>query len=257
MSKDELEESIDWHAEEHIPYDLADVSLDYQVTVNSPDATQVLIAACKRERIDNIRQAVQLAGKEPFVIDVDTFALQNCYELNYQPSDSQVVTLLNIGASTMNVNIVKGTRSLFSRDITVGGSQFTDILQRNLGLSFQQAEAMKRGVSNAVEGVDEKAIEPLMNDVTEVVAMEIQKTFDFYRATSEDNETVVQKILISGGGSKLRGLAQDLSRRLDLPVEILDPFRNIKVDSNRFDPDYLSEIMPEMAVAVGLAMRGV
>jgi type IV pilus assembly protein PilM len=257
MSKDELEESIDWHAEEHIPYDLADVSLDYQVTVNSPDATQVLIAACKRERIDNVRQAVQLAGKEPFVIDVDTFALQNCYELNYQPSDSQVVTLLNIGASTMNVNIVKGTRSLFSRDITVGGGQFTDILQRNLGLSFQQAEAMKRGVSNAVEGVDEKAIEPLMNDVTEVVAMEIQKTFDFYRATSDDNETVVQKILISGGGSKLKGLAQDLSRRLDLPVEILDPFRNIKVDSNKFDPDYLSEIMPEMAVAVGLAMRGV
>jgi type IV pilus assembly protein PilM len=87
--------------------------------------------------------------------------------------------------------------------------------------------------------------------------MEIQKTFDFYRATSDDNETVVQKILISGGGSKLKGLAQDLSRRLDLPVEILDPFRNIKVDSNKFDPDYLSEIMPEMAVAVGLAMRGV
>jgi type IV pilus assembly protein PilM len=257
MSAEELEESIDWHAEEHIPYDLADVSLDYQVTANNGDSTNILIAACKRERIDNIRQAVQLAGKEPYVIDVDTFALQNCYELNYQPDDSQVVALLNIGASTMNVNIVKGTRSLFSRDITVGGSQFTDIIQRSLGVSFQQAEAMKRGVSNAVEGVEETAIEPLIKDVTEVVAMEIQKTFDFYRATSEDNRTVVQKILISGGGSKLAGLAQDLSARLELPVEILDPFRNIKVDSKKFDPDYLSEIMPEMAVAVGLAMRGV
>ena len=257
MSAEELEESIDWHAEEHIPYDLADVSLDYQVTANNGDSTNILIAACKRERIDNIRQAVQLAGKEPYVIDVDTFALQNCYELNYQPDDSQVVTLLNIGASTMNVNIVKGTRSLFSRDITVGGSQFTDIIQRSLGVSFQQAEAMKRGVSNAVEGVEETAIEPLIKEVTEVVAMEIQKTFDFYRATSEDNHTVVQKILISGGGSKLAGLAQDLSARLELPVEILDPFRNIKVDSKKFDPDYLSEIMPEMAVAVGLAMRGV
>ncbi|HSI88611.1 MAG TPA: type IV pilus assembly protein PilM [Pyrinomonadaceae bacterium] len=257
MSAEELEESIDWHAEEHIPYDLADVSLDYQVTANNGDSTNILIAACKRERIDNIRQAVQLAGKEPYVIDVDTFALQNCYELNYQPDDSQVVTLLNIGASTMNVNIVKGTRSLFSRDITVGGSQFTDIIQRSLGVSFLQAEAMKRGVSNAVEGVEETAIEPLIKEVTEMVAMEIQKTFDFYRATSEDNHTVVQKILISGGGSKLAGLAQDLSARLELPVEILDPFRNIKVDSKKFDPDYLSEIMPEMAVAVGLAMRGV
>ncbi|MCD9185461.1 MAG: type IV pilus assembly protein PilM [Pyrinomonadaceae bacterium] len=257
MSQEELEESIDWHAEEHIPYDLSDVNLDYQVTAETPEATQVLIAACKRERIDNIKQAIQLAGKSPIVIDVDTFALQNCYEINYQPDASQVVTLLNIGASTMNVNIVQGTRSLFTRDITVGGSQFTDVLQRSLGLSFQQAEAVKRGVSEAVEGLEEKSIEPLMSNVTEIVAMEIQKTFDFYRATSEDNETVVQKILISGGGSKLAGLAEDLSARLELPVEVLDPFRNIKVDTRKFDPDYLSEIMPEMAVAVGLAARGV
>ncbi|KXK06636.1 MAG: type IV pilus assembly protein PilM [Acidobacteria bacterium OLB17] len=257
MSAEELEESIDWHAEEHIPYDLADVSLDYQVTGESADSTNVLIAACKRERIDNIKQAIQLAGKQPVVIDVDTFALQNCYEANYDPAESDVVTLLNIGASTMNVNIVKGTRSLFSRDITVGGSQFTDVLQRSLGLNFQQAEAVKRGVANAVPDVEEKSIEPLMNNVTEVVAMEIQKTFDFYRATTDDNETQVQKILISGGGSKLAGLAQDLSQRLELPVEVLNPFRKIYIDSNKFDPDYIKEIVPEMAVAVGLAMRGV
>jgi type IV pilus assembly protein PilM len=257
MSREELEESIDWHAEEHIPYDLSDVSLDYQITEETADATSVLIAAVKRERIDNLKQAIQLSGKTPVIIDVDTFALQNCYEVNYQPDDSQVVTLLNIGASTMNVNIVKGTRSLFTRDITVGGSQFTDVLQRNLGLSFAQAEAVKRGVAEAAEGIEEKAIEPLMNNVTEMVAMEIQKTFDFYRATSEDNEVAVQKILISGGGSKLAGLAEELSTRLELPVEVLDPFRSIKVDTRKFDPDYLSEIMPEMAVAVGLAVRGV
>ncbi|MCY7346367.1 MAG: pilus assembly protein PilM [Pyrinomonadaceae bacterium] len=257
MTQEELEESIDWHAEEHIPYDLADVNLDYQVTAENAESKSVLIAACKRERIDNIKQAIQLAGKTPVVIDVDTFALQNCYEVNYQPDASQVVTLLNIGASTMNVNIVQGTRSLFTRDITVGGSQFTDVLQRNLGLSFQQAEAVKRGVMEGAEGVEEKAIEPLINDVTEIVAMEIQKTFDFYRATTEDTEIVMQKILISGGGSKLAGLAEELSRRLELPVEVLDPFRNIKVDTRKFDPDYLSEIMPEMAVAVGLAVRGV
>lgn len=257
MSNEELEESIDWHAEEHIPYDLTDVSLDFQVTGTSPDSTHVLIAACKRERIDNIRQAIQLSGKEPAIIDVDTFALQNCYEHNYQPDESQVVTLLNIGASTMNVNIVKGNRSLFTRDITVGGSQFTDVLQRSLGITFSQAEALKRGVNNAAEGVDETAIAPLLNNVTEIVAMEIRKTFDFYRATTDDNSTVIQKILISGGGSKLKGLAEELSARLELPVEVLDPFRNIKVDTRKFDPDYMSEIMPEMAVAVGLAMRGV
>ncbi|MEZ5307324.1 MAG: type IV pilus assembly protein PilM [Pyrinomonadaceae bacterium] len=257
MSREELEESIDWHAEEHIPYDLSDVSLDYHITNESSDATNVMIAACKRERLDNIKQAIQLSGKQPLVIDVDTFALQNCYEVNYQPDESQVVTLLNIGASTMNVNIVKGTQSLFTRDITVGGSQFTDILQKSLGYSFQQAEAIKRGVAEAMEGVEEKSIEPLMNNVTEMVAMEIQKTFDFYRATAEDDELVVDKILISGGGSKLVGLSEDLAARLEVPVEVLDPFRQIKVDTRKFDPDYLSEIMPEMAVAVGLAIRGV
>ena len=257
MSREELEESIDWHAEEHIPFDLSEVSLDYQITAESPEAMHVLIAACKRDRIDNIRQAIQLSGRQPVIIDVDTFALQNCYEHNYQPNDSQVVALLNIGASTMNVNIVKGSRSLFTRDITVGGSQFTDVLQRNLGLSYQQAEAVKRGVTNAAEGVEEKAIEPLMHNVTELVANEIQKTLDFYKQTAEDSMAVVQKVLISGGGSKLSGLAGDLSRRLELPVEVLNPFRNINVDPNKFDPAYLNEIMPEMAVAVGLAMRGV
>ncbi len=257
MSKEELEESIDWHAEEHIPYDLADVSLDYQVTQETADATHVLIAACKTERIDNMKQAIQLAGKHPVVIDVDTFALQNCYEVNYQPDDAQVVALLNIGASTMNVNIVQGIRSLFTRDITVGGSQFTDVLQRNLGLSYSQAEAVKRGVYDVAEGVEETAIEPLMNNVTEMVAMEIQKTFDFYRATMDENAVAVQKILMSGGGSKLAGLSEELANKLELPVEVLDPFRSIKVDARKFDPDYLSEIMPEMAVAVGLAVRGV
>jgi type IV pilus assembly protein PilM len=255
MSREELDESIDWHAEEHIPYDLADVSLDYQVTAETSDATHVLIAACKRERIDNIRQAIQLSGRQPVVIDVDTFALQNCYEANYNPSESDVVTLLNIGASTMNVNIVKGSRSLFSRDITVGGSQFTDVLQRSLGLSYQQAEAVKRGAG--APNADEKAIEPLMSNVTEIVANEIQKTFDFYRTTSEDRQTVVKKILISGGGSKLQGLAQELSARLELPVEVMNPFRNIKVDNRKFDAGYINDIMPEMAVAVGLAIRGV
>jgi type IV pilus assembly protein PilM len=256
MSREELEESIDWHAEEHIPYDLADVSLDYQVTAESSEATHVLIAACKRERIDSVRQAIQLSGRQPVVIDVDTFALQNCYEVNYNPTESSVVTLLNIGASTMNVNIVKGTRSLFTRDINIGGSQFTDVLQRSLGLSQQQAEAVKRG-AGSVPNADEKSIEPLMSNVTEMVANEIQKTFDFYRATSEDNQTVVQKILISGGGSKLQGFAQELSARLSIPVEVLNPFRNIRVDNRKFDQGYINEIMPEMAVAVGLAIRGV
>ena len=256
MSREELEESIDWHAEEHIPYDLSEVSLDYHIALEDEDSVQVMIAACKQERLDNIKQAVQLSGKNPVVIDVDTFALQNCYEINYKPEESEIVTLLNIGASTMNVNIVQGGNSLFTRDITTGGSQFTDILQRSLGYSFEEAEAVKRGAGEGDNEEEETAIEPLMENVTDTVAMEIQKTFDFYRATTEDDDIGVERILLSGGGSKLAGLKEDLAEKLDVSVDVLDPFREIGVDKRKFDPDYLNEIMPEMAVAVGLAARG-
>src|ERR687893_357113 len=145
MTREELEESIDWHAEEHIPFEISDVSLDYQVVGSGADSLHVLMAACKRDFIANIRQAIQLAGKQPAVIDVDAFALQNCYEVNYQPADSLVVALLNVGASTMNINILRGVRSVFTRDVSVGGNQYTSLLQKELGLTYEQAEAVKRG----------------------------------------------------------------------------------------------------------------
>src|SRR5215216_2608751 len=205
MSADELEESIEWHAEEHIPFDISDVSLDYQVTGSSPDALHVLMAACKRDKIANVKQAIQLAGKQPAVIDVDAFALQNCYEINYQPMPGQVVALLNIGASTMNINIMNGSRSIFARDASVGGGQYTSLLQKELGLTFEQAEAVKRGYP-LPEGIEARPIQPIIETVSDILALEIRKTMDFYRATAEESDEAIQKILIAGGSSKLPGL---------------------------------------------------
>jgi type IV pilus assembly protein PilM len=256
MTEQELEESIDWHAEEHIPFDIADVSLDYQVVGSTPDSLHVLMAACKRDFIANIKQAIQLAGKQPAVIDVDAFALQNCYEVNYEPQASQTVALLNIGASTMNINIVQGTRSVFTRDVSVGGNQYTSLLQKELGLTFDQAEAVKRGGALPSEA-DGRDLPQVLESISDILALEIQKTFDFYRATSDEGEGGVQKIFVSGGGSKLPGLADFLTSRFELPVEHFDPFRRIKIDARRYDAEYLKEIIPEMAVAVGLALRGV
>jgi type IV pilus assembly protein PilM len=256
MSEDELQESFSWHAEEHIPFDINDVSMDYQITGQTPDALHVLMAACKRDKIANLRQAIQLASMQPAVIDVDAFALQNCYEVNYNPQPGQVVALLNIGASTMNINVLNGTLSVFTRDVSVGGNQYTGLLQKELGLTFEQAEAVKRGMP-APEGTEDRATEPILETVSDILALEIQKTFDFYRATAEDGDAAVQKILLSGGGSKLTGLADFLARRFEIAVEYFDPFKQIKVDSRRFDPDYMREVVPEMAVAVGLALRGV
>ncbi len=256
MTDDELQESFAWHAEEHIPFDISDVNLDYHVTSSSADAIHVLMAACKRDKIANVKQAIQLAGKQPAVIDVDAFALQNCYELNYDPQAGQVVALLNIGASTTNINILNGARSVFTRDATFGGNQYTSLLQKELGLTFDQAERVKRGMPMP-EGSEHREIEPILDTVSDILALEIQKTMDFYRATVEDGESAVQKILVSGGGSKLKGLVEFLARRFEIPAEVFDPFRKIRVDSRGFDPEYMREIVPEMAIAVGLALRGV
>jgi type IV pilus assembly protein PilM len=256
MNEDELRESFSWHAEEHIPFDISDVNLDYHVTSSSSDALNVLMAACKSDKIANVKQAIQLAGKHPVVIDVDTFALQNCYELNYQPKTGEVVALLNIGASTMNINILNGTRSVFARDASVGGSQYTSLLQKELGLTFEQAEAVKRGYP-LPQGIEPRPIQPIIETVSDILALEIRKTMDFYRATAEEGEEAIQKILVAGGSSKLPGLPDYLSKRFEIPFEPFDPFRQIEVDGRKFDPDYMKEIVPDMAIAVGLALRGV
>ena len=256
MTEDELQESFAWHAEEHIPFDISDVNLDYHVTGSTPDEIHVLMAACKRDKVANLKQTIQLAGKQPAVIDVDAFALQNCYELNYDPQPGHIVALLNIGAATTNINILNGARSVFTRDATFGGNQYTSLLQKELGLTFDQAERVKRGMP-VPDDVEHREIEPILDTVSDILALEIQKTMDFYRATVEDGESAVQQILVSGGGSKLKGLVEFLSKRFEIPVEMFDPFRKIRVDSRGFDPEYMREIVPEMAIAVGLALRGV
>jgi len=190
------------------------------------------------------------------VVDVDAFALQNCYEVNYEPKQGEVVALLNIGASTTNINILNGNRSVFTRDATFGGNQYTSLLQKELGLTFEQAEEIKRGAPLPA-GIEDREIAPILETVSDILALEVQKTMDFYRATVEDGGLGVQKILVSGGGSKLNGLLGFLSRQFEIPVEIFDPFKKIKIDSRGFDPEYMREIVPEMAIAVGLALRGV
>ena len=257
MSEAELEESIEWHAEEHIPFDVADVALDYQITGSSVDALQVLMAACKRDRVANLRQAIQLAGRQPAIIDVDAFALQNCYEVNYEPTSEDVVALLNIGASTMNINIMQGAYSVFTRDVSTGGNGYTVVLQRAFGLTYEQAETAKRS-GGLPEGSPAQDFAEIFEPVSEMLAQEISKTFDFYRATADENANAsVGKILVSGGGSKVAGLTEFLAERFEMPVEGFDPFRRVKVDPRRFDPDMVRDFVPEMAIAVGLALRGV
>jgi type IV pilus assembly protein PilM len=255
MSEEELAESIHWEAEQYIPFDIQDVQLDYEVVEGggSGGNMDVLLVAVKKDKISEYTSAITQAGRNPTIVDVDVFALQNCYEVNYVPDPGRVVALLNIGASIMNVNVVRDGSSVFNRDIAVGGNQYTDAIQKDLNLSFEQAEALKRG-----EQVDEAApenLDPILQAVSENITTEIQRTFDFFRATSQEDR--VDQIYLSGGAAKVHGLRDLLTDRLDAPVELLNPFLNVRYSEKDFDPAFLDDIGPSAAIAVGLAVRRV
>ncbi|MFN8091534.1 MAG: type IV pilus assembly protein PilM [Vicinamibacteria bacterium] len=253
MSPDELAESIHWEAEQYIPFDIQDVALDYEVIEGggSGGNMDVLLVAVKKDKISEYTSALSQAGRTPQIVDVDVFALQNCYEMNYGVDPSRVVALLNIGATIMNVNVVKGGTSIFNRDIAAGGHQYTDAIQKDLNLSFEQAEALKKG--EQVEGASAESLQPILQAVSENIAMEIQKTFDFFRATSQEDR--IDQIYLSGGTAKIHGLRELLADRFQAPVELLNPFLNVRYNEKDFNPEFLEDIAPAAAIAVGLAVR--
>ena len=255
MSAEELAESIHWEAEQYIPFDIQDVALDYEVIEGggSGGNMDVLLVAVKKDKISEYTSAITQAGRSPAIVDVDVFALQNCYEMNYGIDASRVVALLNIGASIMNVNVVKGGISVFNRDIAAGGNQYTDAIQKDLNLSFEQAEALKKG--EQVEGASAQSLQPILQAVSENIAMEVQKTFDFFRATSQEDR--IDQIYFSGGTAKVHGLRELLAERFGAPVEMLNPFLNVRYSEKDFNPEVLEDLAPSAAIAVGLAVRRV
>jgi type IV pilus assembly protein PilM len=252
MSEEELAESIHWEAEQHIPFDISDVNLDYEVLKSTnPTAMDVLLVAVKKDKIWNHTQAVIQAGKTPALVDFDAFAVQNVYETNYDPSASVCAGLLNLGASVLNINIVKGGESLFTRDVSIGGNQYTDALQKELSLSFEEAERVKWGKGSA--HVDESVRRQLIQSITEILLLEIHKTFDFFRASPAGE--AIQRVYLSGGGARVEGLLNYLREKLGMPVEMLDPFRKITMDASKMNVAQLRENAPGMAVVTGLALR--
>jgi type IV pilus assembly protein PilM len=253
MTEQELGERIQVEAAQNIPFDISDVNIDYQVLSDDPGSAHmdVLLVAVKKDKILNYTNVLSMAGKSPAVVDIDVFALQNCYEFNYDPAPGSTVALLNLGASVMNINIVKGTTPLFTRDVSVGGHQYTDSLQKELDLSFEDAEALKLG--QKVGTVSEDAKAPILQQVTELIVLEIQKTFDFFRATSAGEH--IEKIYLAGGSAKVPGLIEALRREFSLPVDFLNPFQRMEYAETNPVTELFEENAGQMAVAVGLALR--
>jgi type IV pilus assembly protein PilM len=251
MTDEELFDRIQSEASQHIPFDISDVNLDYQLLDSAESQMDVLLVAVKKDKILNHTNVLAQAGKTPTVVDIDAFALQNCYEVNYDPDPSQTVALLNIGASVMNINIVRGGAPLFTRDVSVGGNQYTDALQKELDLSYEDAERLKRG--EAVAGVNEEHRGTILRSVSDILILEIQKTFDFFRATASGEN--IQRIYLAGGTARVPGLVDLLREEFALPVEELYPFRKIVINPGRHNEDQVRELAPRLAIAVGLALR--
>jgi len=252
MSEHELADSIKTEAAQHIPFDIDVVNVDHQILSDSTGPQMdVLLVAVKKDKILNYTNVLNMAGKAPAVVDIDAFALQNCYEYNYEPAPGATVALLNIGASVMNINIVKGSTPLFTRDVSVGGHQYTDSLQKELDLSFDDAEALKLG--HKVGTVSEDAKVPILQQVTEIIVLEIQKTFDFFRATAAGEH--IERIFLAGGSSKVTGLMEALRQEFSLPVEVLNPFARINYADGTLAAELIGQNAGQLAVAVGLALR--
>jgi len=255
MTQEELGESIQWEAEQYIPFDVDDVNIDYQVlegpSLSGEGNMDVLLVAVKKDKINDYTTVLANAGKAAQVVDVDVFALQNAYEANYDIPTDKVVGLINIGAAVTNIAILQGGASIFWRDISIGGNLFTEAIQKEINLPFEQAELLKKG--QEVEGASAERVPAILQAVSEQVGTEIQKTLDFFKATSSSDP--VSLMVLSGGASRTLNLSSYLGQRFETHVEMLDPFKKIAVNDRQWPSDRLEPLGAAASVAVGLALR--
>jgi type IV pilus assembly protein PilM len=257
MTEEELEESIVWEAEQYIPFDINDVYLDVEklVTRAAQGQMDVLLVAAKKDMISDYCVVTRDAGLEPIIVDVDAFCVQNMFEANYGTLSGQTVVLIDIGSSVCTINVVSDGITSFTRDISIGGNQFTEEIQKQLNITYEEAESYKKGdmTGESMDAVLPQEVERVIQNVSEWLAGEIQRSLDFYAATSADSR--LSRIYLSGGTANLPTLARIVARTSGVPAELVNPFRNVAYDSRQYSDQYLESIAASAAVAVGLALR--
>ncbi len=256
MTEAELEESIRWEAERYIPFDINDVNIDFQTfgsNPENPEVMDVVLVAAKKDIINDYVSVIMEAGLNPVIIDIDAFALENMLAINYDIEKEEVVAIANVGATTTNINILKGNVSGFTRDIFKGGNQITEDIQRQLHVDYDEAERIKIG-SN-VDVTSPSIVQNLLKTVSESLAVEIRNSLDFFQSTTTYEK--ISKLYLSGGGAKIKDFHMILQQEIGIPVEVVNPFAKIEYSEKNFDVEYLREIGPIVAVGVGLASRKV
>jgi type IV pilus assembly protein PilM len=258
MSEAELAESIRWEAEQYVPFDIEDVNLDYKIlegsSLSGDGNMDVLLAAAKKEKINDYVSVINQAGLSAATVDIAAFAMQNAFEANYDFEPDQVIALVDIGAAVSSITVIYGGTSVYWRDINIGGNQFTDAIQKELNLSGEQAELLKRG--EEIDGVPYEQALPILSAVSEDIGTEIQKTLDFFKQISA-TDRLLDRLYLCGGTSQVAGLRESLGQRLDAEVELLNPFRKVMPSGRDATPEMVNEMMPTASVAVGLALRKV
>jgi len=257
MTPAELEEQISWEAEQHIPFDIKDVQVDYQVLRRRPDASQMdlLLVAAKRDQISDFAQLARDARLKPVVCDIDAFTVQNVFELSRGLPVDQTIALINVGASLASLNIVANGVSAFTREIANGGNAITEEIQKQLGVAYEQAEAYKCSGAGPHGGpgiIPEQALR-VIESVTDAIAGEIQRSLDFFLATTGEGE--ISRIYLTGGSANLTPLAQAIQRRSRVAVEVWMPTERIVVEAAEVNRDLLATHAAQLSVALGLSFR--
>jgi type IV pilus assembly protein PilM len=260
MTQAELDEQIQWEAEQHIPFDIKDVQVDYQVLRKRPEASQMdlLLVAAKRDRIEDYAQLARDARLKPLVCDIDSFTVQNLFEYSRGLPENQTVALINVGASFSSLNIIANGIHAFPREIANGGNAITEEIQKQLGIPFEQAEAYKCGGTAdpndpSRAGMVPQEVVQIIEAVTDSIAAEIQRSLDFYLATSGEGE--ISRIYVTGGTANLGSLARAIERRARVPVETWAPTEKVTIEAKEVDAQLLLQRAAQLSVALGLSLR--
>ncbi len=254
-SEEQLQDTIQFEAEQYIPFDINDVNLDFQIlgeNENNPNQMNVLLVAAKQDMVNEYVNLAQLAGLEPKVIDVDAFALQNIFELNYAV-ENENVALIDIGASKTSLNILKGQESVFMRDVSLGCGQINQKISATTDCSLEEAESIKFG--DLAGRMSPEELSEIISSVVADWCTEIRRALDFFYSTYPDDQ--IRRIVLSGGGGNIKEFRQLLAVETSAEVDSINPFQGIVIDDNKFDTAYLEKIAPQASICMGLATRKV
>lgn len=246
-------EQIKWEAEQYIPFDVNEISLEHYILpqrTGASESMEVLLVAAKQDFVFRSVESIESAGLTCSVLDVSAFALANCFEANYGQLDG-TVALLNIGAAVTNLVVLDKGEIIFCRDIPVGGSAYTAEIAKAMGVSQTEADSLKISASLGQEVPAE--VNNIITAASEQVIEEIRNSFEFYTATAAGS--AIQRLYVSGGSIFIPGLIEQLSKSVSAPYEVFDPFLKMTYDQKAFTADYISQIKAISPIAIGLAMR--